>query len=52
MTVIAKDKEIMCLAKVLKTNYLVMFWGILLQGFVDMFQFVLDALEFKIARAL
>ena len=52
MTVIAKDKEITCPAKLLETNYLVMFWGILLQGFVDMFQFVLDALEFKIARAL
>jgi len=29
-----------------------MFWGILFQGFVDVFQFVLDALEFVVARAL
>jgi hypothetical protein len=36
----------------LKTKYLVMLWGILLQGLVDMFQFVLDALKFVIARAL
>lgn len=52
MTDITKDKEITCLTKVLKTKYLVMFRGILLQGPVDMFQFVLDALEFMIARAL
>jgi hypothetical protein len=52
VTVIAKDKEITCLTKLLKTHYLVMFWGILLQGFLDMFQFILDTLEFKIARAL
>ena len=31
---------------------LVIFWGILLQGPVDVFQFILDALEFMIARAL
>jgi hypothetical protein len=29
-----------------------MFWGILLQGLIDVFQFVLDALEFVVAGAL
>jgi hypothetical protein len=29
-----------------------MFWGILLQGLIDVFQFVLDALEFVVASAL
>jgi hypothetical protein len=38
--------------EILKLNYLVMFWGILLQGLIDVFQFVLDALEFVVAGAL
>lgn len=38
--------------EILKLKYLVMFWGILLQGFINVFQFVLDALEFVVAGAL
>ena len=38
--------------EILKLMYLVMFWGILLQRLIDVFQFVLDALEFVAAGAL
>jgi hypothetical protein len=38
--------------EILKLKYLVMFWGILLQGPIDVFQFVLNALEFVVAGAL
>lgn len=37
---------------ILKLKYLVMFWGILFQGLIDVFQFVPDALEFVVAGAL
>ena len=38
--------------EILNLKYLVMFWGILLQGLIDVFQFILDALEFVVAGAL
>ena len=31
--------------EILELNYLVILWGILLQGLIDVFQFVLDAPE-------
>jgi hypothetical protein len=35
-----------------KLKYLVMFWGILFQGLINVFQFVLNALELVVTGAL
>jgi hypothetical protein len=38
--------------EVLKVKHLVIFWAILPQRSIDVFQFVFDALELMVARAL